>query len=102
MGRVNAAHQFVRTLCITYGVALGGAILLFVVDLQVGDVEAVREVLSGEDLALGSQTRDAIGDGLAWIHVVTGIVGVACLLVALSLVRRTQSREHSVPIEAAE
>ena len=102
MGRVNAAHQFVRTLCITYGVALGGAILLFVVDLQVGDVETVREVLSGEDLALGSQTKDAIGDGLAWIHVVTGIVGVACLLVALSLVRRTRRRERFVPVEAAE
>ena len=28
MGRVNAAHQFLRTLAITYGIALGGAVLL--------------------------------------------------------------------------
>ena len=39
MGRVNAAHQFIRTLCITYGVAIGGAVLLFVVDRRAGDVE---------------------------------------------------------------
>ncbi len=50
MGRVNSAHQFVRTLCITYGVAVGGAILLLVVDRQTGDVEAVRDVLGGEDV----------------------------------------------------
>lgn len=102
MGRVNAAHQFVRTLCITYGVALGGAILLFVVDLRVGDVDAVRSVLAGDEIALGGQTRDAIGDGLAWIHVVTGVVAVGCLLVALSLVRMTPTRRPSVAREVTE
>ena len=63
MGRTNAAHQFIRTLCITYGVALGGAILLLVVDRRVGDIDAVREVLAGNDVELGAETAGAIGAG---------------------------------------
>ncbi|GIR37521.1 MAG: hypothetical protein CM15mP49_29060 [Actinomycetota bacterium] len=38
MGRTNSAHQFLRTLAITYGVAIGGAILLSVVKARTGDV----------------------------------------------------------------
>ena len=91
MGRVNAAHQFVRTLCLTYGVALGGAILLLVVDLRVGDIEAVRDVLGGEDIAVGPATNDAIGEGLAWVFVLSVAVSVACLVVALVLLRRTRA-----------
>lgn len=90
MGRVNAAHQFVRTLCITYGVALGGAILLFVVDRRVGDIDAVRDVLAGEEIALGAETEEAIGAGLAWIHLITAMVAIGCILVAVSLARRTR------------
>ena len=87
MGRVNAAHQFVRTLCITYGVAVGGAILLFVVDRQIGDVEVVRDALGGEDVVATGPTLDAIRDGLAWVHVFSGAVAVACLATAVTLWR---------------
>jgi hypothetical protein len=38
------------------------------VDVQVGDIDAVRDVISGEDVALGDQTKDAVGDGLSWIR----------------------------------
>lgn len=95
MGRVNSAHQFARTLCITYGVAVGGAILLFVVDRQVGDVEVVREVLRGEGAggsAIPPGTLDAIGDGLAWVHVFSGAVAVACLVAAITLWRDARRR----------
>ena len=89
MGRVNSAHQFVRTLCITYGVAIGGAILLLVVDARVGDIEAVREVLAGEEVELGPATSDAIGAGLAWVTVFAAAAGAACLAGAVVLRRST-------------
>jgi predicted MFS family arabinose efflux permease len=85
MGRTNAAHQFIRTLCITYGVALGGAILLLVVDRRVGDIESVRDVLAGKDVELGEQTASAIGAGLAWTALLTVGVGVCCLFAARRL-----------------
>lgn len=90
MGRVNAAHQFVRALCITYGVAIGGAVLFYVVDLRVGDVDAIRDVIAGEDIALGVETKDAIGEGLVWVQVVAGTVAVGCVLAAATLARRTR------------
>jgi MFS family permease len=87
MGRVNAAHQFVRTICITYGVAVGGAILLLTVDRQIGDVEVVRDALRGEDVVATGPTLDAIRDGLAWVHVFSGAVAIACLTAAITLWR---------------
>ena len=96
MGRVNAAHQFIRTLCITYGVALGGAILLLVVDVRVGDVDAVREVIAGDEIALGSETEDAIGEGVAWIHALTVVLCVGCLLAGLAVARKARSLAPAV------
>jgi MFS family permease len=90
MGRVTAAHQFIRQLAIMYGIALAGAIILLVVDVRVGDIDAVRDVIAGEDIALGAATQEAIRDGLAWVHVATGMIALGCLLVARSLVRRTR------------
>ena len=91
MGRVNSAHQFVRTLCITYGVAAGGAILLLVVDRRVGDVEVVRDALGGEEVTATGETLDAIRDGLAWVHVFSGVVALACLGTAVVLWRMVRS-----------
>ena len=94
MGRLTSAHQFIRTLCITYAVAIGGAVLLFVVGRQVGDVEVVRDVLSGEadaaDVEVGSTTRQAVGDGLAWVLVVCVVTAVA----VLGVTRRLAERIH--------
>jgi MFS family permease len=92
MGRTNSAHQFVRTVCITYGVAIGGAILLFVVDRRTGDVEAVRSLLAGDGGAVGAGTATAIGDGFVWIHAFSGLAAVACVLSALGLWRESRSR----------
>ncbi len=93
MGRVNAAHQFLRTLSITYGVALGGAVLLLVVDRRIGDVEVVRNVLAGEDVAIGGATRDAVEAGLVWVVLVSMVLAAGCLLAAVTLRRRDQLAE---------
>jgi hypothetical protein len=90
IGRLSAAHEFVRSLATMYGVALAGAILLLVVDVRVGDVDAVRDVIAGEDIALGSETNDAIRYGVAWGYVAVGTIAMGCLLVGTSLVRRTR------------
>lgn len=92
MGRANSAHQFVRTIAITYGVAIGGAILLLVVDNQTGDVEAVRDVLGGEAVTTSQATLDAVRDGLAWIHVFSGVVAIGCVSASIALWRHTRSR----------
>jgi len=91
MGRVNAAHQFVRNLSITLAVALGGAVILSVVEAQVGDVETVRGVLAGEDITVGAETMAAVGDGLAWAHVPSVAIALGCLGAAVSLIRRERT-----------
>ena len=90
IGRLSAAHEFVRSLATMYGVALVGAILLLVVDVQVGDVDAVRDVISGKDIVLASETNDAIRYGVAWGYVAVGTIAAGCLLAGMSLVRRTR------------
>ena len=87
MGRVNSAHQFIRTISITYGVAVGGAILLFVVDRRVGSVEAVRDVLGGEGRVVSAETLSAIGAGFAWIFAFSLAAAGVCLYAAVRLHR---------------
>ena len=88
MGRVNAAHQFVRNLSITLAVALGGAVILSVVEVRVGDVETVRGVLAGVETSVGPATMDAVGEGLAWAHLPSLAAALTGLFVAISLIRR--------------
>lgn len=90
MGRTNSAHQFVRTLSITYGVAVGGALLLFVVDRRSGDVEIVRELLAGEGAIVAADTLDGIRDGFVWVHVFSVSAAVACVGAAVVLWRQTR------------
>jgi hypothetical protein len=49
-GRINAAHQYMRTVGISAGIALSGAWCLFVVGQRVGNVESVRQLLAGDRL----------------------------------------------------
>ena len=97
MGRTNSAHQFIRTLCITYGVAIGGAVLLFVVDRQAGDVEAVRELLGGDDAAVDPSTIDGIRDGFAAIHIFSVAAALSCIAAAVVLWRQTRARAAATP-----
>lgn len=65
MGRVSAAHLFARNQGFTFGAAVGGAVLLFVVGLQLGDVELVRELLASSDTQAPPGAVEAVRDGFA-------------------------------------
>lgn len=65
MGRVSAAHLFARNQGFTFGAAVGGAVLLFVVGLQLGDVELVRELLASSDTQAPPGAAEAVRDGFA-------------------------------------
>jgi len=94
MGRVNAAHQFLRTLAITYGIAIGGAVLLFVVDRRLGDVEQVRAVLDGQSaIENREQAGEAIRSGLVWATAAAALLGLGVVAAALSL-RRSMATEQ--------
>jgi MFS family permease len=88
MGRTNAAHQFVRTLAITYGVAAGGAVVLLVVGRRVGDLELVRDVLAGEETDVGAVAAAAVGDGLTWVAVLSTAVAVIGAAIAVRAARQ--------------
>ena len=90
MGRTNSAHQFIRTLCITYGVAIGGAILLAVVDRRSGDVETVRDLLGGDDTAVNADTVDGIEAGFVAVHGFAVAAALGCVIAALALHRHMQ------------
>ncbi|NNE72219.1 MAG: MFS transporter [Acidimicrobiales bacterium] len=75
IGRVNSAHQFFRFGGVMLSVSLIGAVILFVVEREVGMVEPVRDLLAGDDdVALGPDLRLAIASGYRWAH---GLVTVA-------------------------
>lgn len=75
-GRATSAHQFYRNLAFMAGAALGGAIMLFVVGRRVGDLDAVRELLSGGDGG-SAATADAIGDGFTAAAFVGALVSAS-------------------------
>jgi MFS family permease len=102
MGRSNSAHQFVRTLAITYGVAAGGAILLAVVNHRTGDVEAVRNVLRGNEKMVDASTREAIGSGFAWIHAFSFVAALLSLGAAISLKRARAHLRRPVGLASRE
>lgn len=88
MGRVSSAHQFLRQLAITYGVAIGGAVLLLVVARRVDDVDVVRDALAGEDVELGAGAGAAIGAGLAAVAALSAAIAAVGAMVAALVLRR--------------
>ena len=87
MGRVSAAHQFVRSLGWAYGAAIGGLVLFGVVAARIGEIETVRDLLSSDDVALDSAAVDAVQAGYVWAVIVTGAMTAACLASARQLVK---------------
>jgi MFS family permease len=88
MGRVNAAHQFVRTVAITVAVALGGAVLLGTVEARTGAVESVRSLLAGDAAVVDADTVAAIGDGVALISGIAAVLAVPTWVVVWRAHRR--------------
>lgn len=75
VGRVVSANLFVRNQGFTFGAAVGGAVLLLVVTLQLGDPELVRDLIASsagegppgaaEAVQLGFAVATAVGLGIA-------------------------------------
>ncbi len=98
MGRLSGAHQFLRTLSITFGIAIVGAITLAVVDSRTGNVELVRDLLSDDDgVVISADVLRSISDGFAIAIGVTSVVVAGSLLSALHLVRRRGQGVASAP-----
>jgi MFS family permease len=80
IGRATSAHQFYRNLGFTLGAAIGGSVILAFVGRAVGDVEAVRSLLSGDASSASGDAAAAIADGFA----ATAAVGSAIAMTALA------------------
>ena len=91
MGRVNSAHQFIRTLGFTYGAALGGAIMFGVVEARLGDVEVIRSLLGDEEVEISPRVVDALADGFAWSTTFAAVLTYVALAFAIRLFRESVS-----------
>jgi MFS family permease len=87
LGRINAAHQYMRTVGISAGIALSSGIVLFIVGQRVGDVESVRQLLAGDEVSLDDRAAESIRSGYGWAHAVGAALAVAALVPAWYLRR---------------
>lgn len=97
MGRLNGAHQFLRTIAITFGIAAVGAITLAVVDARTGNVESVRDLLSGDDVVVPVDLLDSISDGYAIAIAALAVVVAGSIPSAVRLVRARDQAVASAP-----
>ena len=88
LGRINAAHQYMRTVGISGGIALAGGVVLFVVDRRVGNVEVVRQLLAGDEVAIDARAASSIRSGYGWAHAVGALLATVALVPAWYLRRR--------------
>ena len=77
-----------RATSITAALSLAGAVLLWVVQSQVGDVEVVRDLLAGDEVEVGGDTAGAIADGLATVLSLAVVVGATATALAWREFRR--------------
>lgn len=108
IGRVTSVYQFARSQGIAAGAAMGGAVMLLVIERRIGDVEAVRQVLAGDSSgALGARIPEAVQAGFA---AAAGTGAVAAVVGGLMMVRmrghlaeaRARKRAGHVPPLRAE
>ena len=86
MGRVNSAHQFIRTLGFSYGAAIGGGVLFGVVAARLGSAELVRDLLSDDAPAsVPVETIQSVTDGFFWALVAAAILCSLAVLASLRL-----------------
>lgn len=89
MGRVNSAHQFIRTLGFSVGAALSGLALFGVVQQRLGSAEAVRGLLGDdESVVVDAAASEAIRSGYGATLV------IAALIAAVGAVVATQVRRN--------
>lgn len=97
IGRASAANQFCRSQGFVMGSAAGGAILLFVVDRQIGSVDPIRRLLAGEDdAASGPEVAAAVRDGYAAVSFLAVAIMSLAVIPMLSLRRHLVAPDRSV------
>ena len=95
IGRASSVYQFARNQGFAFGAALGGAIVLLVVQRRIGDVEVVRAVIEGTAGAMGADAGAAVRAGFA----VTAGVGAA--VAGIGAVLMVRMRRSLAPARAA-
>lgn len=85
MGRTSAAHQFLRNLGSTIGVAAVSGVLFGVVRHRIGDLEEIRPLLKGDNTDVSDAARSAIAAGYRAAHIVSLVLAVAALTVIVRL-----------------
>jgi MFS family permease len=90
VGRVVSAHLFARNQGFTFGSAIGGAVLLLVVSLQLGDVELVRELIASPEGGGPQGASAAVRSGFA-TTVAVGLVLAALGWLGAARMRRSLS-----------
>jgi MFS family permease len=91
MGRVSSAHLFARNQGFTFGAAVGGAVLLFVVTTRLGNVELVRDLIASAEAAGPPGAAGAVQAGFA-ASVAVG-VGLSSLGLLAAIRMRGSLRE---------
>jgi MFS family permease len=96
MGRSSAAHQFLRNLGSTVGVAAVSGVLFGVVRHRIGDLEKeIRPLLKGvKGVKVSPQSREAIAVGYQSAHIIAVTLAVIGLGVAISLHRSRQASDR--------
>lgn len=95
IGRVVSAHLFSRNQGFTFGSAIGGAVLLFIVTLQLGDVELVRELIASPEGGGPTGAAEAVQVGFA------ATIGVGLVLAALGSLAAVRMRRSLTEARAA-
>ncbi len=106
MGRASSAHLFSRNQGFTFGAAIGGAVLLLVVGLQLGDVELVRELIASPEGGGPPGAAESVQSGFAASVLVglgmtiLGFLGAIRMRRSLAPARATKRGPHSAnPID---
>lgn len=86
LGRTNAAHQFLRTQGLSYGAALGGALLLAVAVRDLGDIGLVERLLAGE-VVTGADPAAAVRHGFSFTVAAGAVLSALGALPILALRR---------------
>ena len=97
MGRLNGAHQFLRTISLTIGIAAVAAITFAVVNHRIGDVEAVRGLLGDETTEIGPGLVRALADGFAWAATAAAAITALTIPSAVHLFRTRRHHISSPP-----
>lgn len=95
MGRSSAAHNFLRNLGSTVGVAAASGVIFGVIRHRIGDLEEIRPLLRGKTTTVSDAARHAIAAGYRSAHMVSLALSVCGLVLVIALHRKAQSNDSN-------